>query len=69
MGRSRSLGYHYGEECEKLCLEKIVCRYEIPRVLVSNNGEQFDNNSFRDFYSQLGIKNHYSSPAHPQANG
>ena len=24
---------------------------------------------FRDFCSQLGIKNHYSSPAHPQANG
>ena len=24
---------------------------------------------FRDFCSELGIKNHYSSPAHPQANG
>ena len=23
----------------------------------------------RDFYSELGIKNHYSSPVHPQANG
>ena len=47
----------------------IVCRYGIPRVLVSNNGKQFDNKSFRDFCSQQGIKNHYSSPAHPQANG
>ena len=37
--------------------------------MVSDNGKQFDNDSFRDFYSQLGIKNHYSSPAHPQANG
>ena len=46
----------------------IICRYEIPRVLVSNNIKQFDNNSFRDFCSQLGIKNHYSSPTHPQAN-
>ena len=41
----------------------------IPRVLVSDNGKQFDNDSFRDFCSQLGIRNHYSSPAHPQANG
>ena len=41
----------------------------IPRVLISDNGRQFDNESFRDFCSQLGIKNHYSSPAHPQANG
>ena len=37
--------------------------------LVSNNGKQFDNKSFKDFCSQQGIKNHYSSPAHPQANG
>ena len=48
--------------------KNIVCRYGIPRVLVSDNGKQFDNDAFRDFYSQLGIKNHYSSPAHPQAN-
>ena len=39
------------------------------RFLVSNNGKQFDNDSFRDFCSQLEIRNHYSSPAHPQANG
>ena len=29
----------------------------------------FDNSAFRDFFSELGIKNHYSSPAHLQANG
>ena len=47
----------------------IICRYGIPKVLVSDNGKQFDSDSFWDFCSQLGIKNHYSSPAHPQANG
>ena len=47
----------------------IICRYGILRVIVSDNGKQFDNNAFKDFYSELGIKNHYSSPAHPQANG
>ena len=47
----------------------IICRYRIPRVLVSDSGKQFDSDLFRDFCSQLGIKNHYSSPAHPQANG
>ena len=46
----------------------IICTYRIPRVLVSDNGNQFDNSAFRDFCSELGIKNHYSSPAHPQAN-
>ena len=43
----------------------IICRYGILRVLVSDNGKQFDNSAFRDFCSELGIKNHYSSLAHP----
>jgi len=47
----------------------IICKYGIPRVLVFDNGKQFNNSAFRDFCSELGIKNHYSSPAHPQANG
>ena len=47
----------------------IIYRYEIPRVLISDNGKQFDNSAFRDFCLELGIKNHYSSLAHPQANG
>ena len=47
----------------------IICRFGIPRVLISDNRRQFDNELFWDFCSQLGIKNHYSSPAHTQANG
>ena len=47
----------------------IICRFGIFRVFVSENGKQFDNDAFKDFCQQLGIKNHYSSPAHPQANG
>ena len=43
----------------------IICRFHIPKVLVSDNGKQFDSDSFLDFYSQLGIRNHYSSPVHP----
>ena len=49
--------------------KNIICRYEIPRVLVSNNGKQFDNSAFKSFCSELGIQNHYSSPTHLQANG
>ena len=35
---------------------------------MSENGKQFDNAKFRDFCAELGIKNYYSSPAHPQSN-
>ena len=47
----------------------IICRFGIPRALVSDNGKQFDNTKFRDFCTELGIKNYYSSPTHPQSNG
>ena len=47
----------------------IVCRFGNPRALVSDNGKQFDNSKFRDFCAELGIKNYYSSPTHPQSNG
>ena len=47
----------------------IICRFGIPRALVSDNGKQFDNAKFRDFCTELGTKNYYSSPAHPQSNG
>ena len=49
--------------------KSIIYQFRIPRVLVSNNGKLFDNDAFKNFCNQLGIKNHYSSPTHPQANG
>ena len=36
---------------------------------MSDNGKQFDNPKSRVFFSELRIKNYYSSPAHPQSNG
>ena len=47
----------------------VICRFRLPRVLVSNNGKQFVNLRFRQFSQELGIHNHYSSLGHPQANG
>ena len=46
----------------------IICRFGIPKALVSDNGKQFDNAKFRDFCVELGIKNYYSSSAHSQSN-
>ena len=49
--------------------QSIICRFEIPKALISDNGKQFDNQKFKNFCAELGIKNYYSSPAHPQSNG
>ena len=49
--------------------KNIVCRFGIPKMIISDNGRQLINQKFRSFCSGLGIKNKYSSPSHPQANG
>ena len=49
--------------------KNIICRFGILRTIISDNGRQFDSQAFRSFYSNLGIRNKYSSPGHPQANG
>ena len=49
--------------------KSIICRFGIPRAFISDNGKQFDNSKFRNFCVELGIKNYFSAPAHPQSNG
>ena len=49
--------------------KNIICRFGIPLTIISDYGRQFDSQTFRDFCSGLGIKNQFSSPGHPQANG
>ncbi|XP_050241856.1 uncharacterized protein LOC126690771 [Quercus robur] len=36
--------------------KNIVCRFGVPKVLVSDNGQQFDNALFRDFCAHFGIR-------------
>ena len=48
--------------------KNIICRFGIPRMIITDNGRQFDSQGFRDFCSNLGIKNQFSSSGHPQAN-
>ena len=47
----------------------IICRFGIAKALLSDNGKQFDNLKFKKICAELGIKNYYSSLAHPQSNG
>ena len=37
-------------------------------TIISDNGRQFDNQGFKDFCSNLGIRNQFSSLGYPQAN-
>ena len=49
--------------------KNIVCRFDIPRSIVSDKGPQFDSRVYRDFCQELKIRNLYSTPWYPQSNG
>ena len=53
------------KKMENFVEKNILSRFGMPRVLISDNGRQFDTPVFKQFCSGYGISNHYSSPEHP----
>ena len=47
----------------------LVTRFGVSDSLISDNGLQFESRAFREFCSDLGIKNRYSTSAYPLSNG
>ena len=56
-------------DVKRFIQKSIVTRFGVPHTLILDNGLQFDSTAFRKYYSDLGIKNRYSTPAYPQGNG
>ena len=56
-------------DTKKFVWRNIVTNFGVPESLVSDNGLQFDSETFYKFCSDLGIKNRYSTLAYPQSNG
>jgi hypothetical protein len=54
---------------EHFLWKNIVCRYGVPHAFVTDNGKQFDYEPFRKWCAELHIRNYFSYPGHPQANG
>ena len=54
---------------QKFFWRNIVCRFGLPWALVSDNGRQFAENSFRNWCAELRIQQHFTFVGHSQANG
>ena len=48
--------------------QSIICRFGLPRVLITNNGCQFSSSKFVNFSQSLHVSHHFTSIGHPQAN-
>ncbi|GAU39516.1 hypothetical protein TSUD_68800 [Trifolium subterraneum] len=57
------------ERVKKFYWKNILCRFGIPKYIVSDNGTQFTSESVINFCQEKCIRNTFISVEHPQANG
>ncbi|GJW16966.1 reverse transcriptase domain-containing protein [Tanacetum coccineum] len=58
-----------GNQIKKFVWDNIVCRFGLPREIISDNGKQFQDNLFKDWCKKLCIRQHFASVKHLQTNG
>ncbi|KAK3026891.1 hypothetical protein RJ639_041360 [Escallonia herrerae] len=66
---AESLATITASKCEEFFWKNVICRFGVPKILITDNGKQFDNSNFRSFCEGLSICLHFTSVAHPQSNG
>ncbi|KAL2238323.1 UNVERIFIED_CONTAM: Retrovirus-related Pol polyprotein from transposon [Sesamum indicum] len=49
--------------------KNIICRFGLPRILISDNGTQFQGKKITGWCKELKIAQHFTAVANPQANG
>jgi len=49
--------------------KNIICRFDRPHRLISDNGTQFSSSQVKKLCDEVGIKQTFSSEEHPQTNG
>lgn len=69
MDQSQSCVNNNNEDNAKVFWQNIVYRFGVPFELTVDNGKQFDNQDFREFYDSIGMKEVFAYVYHPQSNG
>ena len=67
--KAEALANIWDVDVKKSVWKNIITRFGVLDSLISDNGLQFDSRAFREFCSNLGIRNRYSSPVYPKGNG
>ena len=58
-----------GESIASFVKEYIICRFGIPKVILSDNGNPFTSKPVRELYFKYGITQHKSTVYYPKGNG
>ena len=57
------------QEVKNFIWKNVICRFGIPKEIITDNGSQFISFNFQDFCKEWGIQLSFSTPRYPQANG
>ena len=57
------------KHARKMFHEIIFPRFGTPRMVISDGGSHFMNQTFRNFLKELGVKHNIATPYHPQTRG
>jgi len=57
------------QQVQQFVWKDIICRYDVPHTIITDNDRQFIDKELAKFYTGLGIKHITSSVEHPQTNG
>ncbi|GJX85673.1 reverse transcriptase domain-containing protein [Tanacetum coccineum] len=58
-----------GKEVIRFVMENIICRFGLPRIIVTDNEAQLVNDPFKSWCGRFEIHQMNTAVAHPQANG
>nr|GEV09760.1 hypothetical protein [Tanacetum cinerariifolium] len=58
-----------GKEVICFVMDNIICRFRLPRIIVTDNRAQLVNDPFKSWYGRCEIHQMNTTVAHPQANG
>ncbi|GJR10316.1 reverse transcriptase domain-containing protein [Tanacetum coccineum] len=58
-----------GKEVKKFVWDNIVCRYGLPKIIVTDNRNNFIHDPFKSWCRKLNITQINTAVAHPQSNG
>ncbi|GKA53603.1 reverse transcriptase domain-containing protein [Tanacetum coccineum] len=67
--KAKPLAKMMGKEVKKFVWDNIVCRFDLPRIIITDNGTKFVNDHFKSWCKKLNIQQINMVVAHPQANG
>jgi len=56
------------QSLKKALRERIIARYGVPKIVITDNGVQFANKIFKSFLAEMGIKQQFTAPYTPQKN-